>query len=93
MSQAKQDILRTLPKMDHLITSDSAILLDKKFGQNSTRDSIRQELDATRNTILLGDKIAFDEGVFWKFVGRRLDSIHSMSLKRVINATGIYKVK
>lgn len=83
------DTLRTLPKMDHLITADVAVLLCSEYPSDTVTEAIRDSLEAVRQSILAEETDAFDEHAFWESVSLRLNSLHTMSLKRVINATGI----
>lgn len=89
MSESKQDILRTLPKTDHLIGGEQAKLLCTQFGSETTHEAIRGELEGVRQAILAEKAEGFAEDAFWESVSAHLGGLHGMSLKRVINATGI----
>lgn len=89
MSESKQDILRTLPKVDMLLASENAQSLRNLYAADLVGDCVRSVLQLFRQLTLKGGMRSFDIEEFWSDVSGRLESIHESSLKRVINATGI----
>jgi len=91
---SKQRILSSLPKVDDILKYDAISKMEYSFPRVMIVDSIREEIDSLRNTILRFDedklkdfKINIDD-----LVTKIINSIkkkNKMKLHKVINATGV----
>lgn len=89
MTNSMNDRLRGLPKMDGLIASEPAALLSVQYGEVSVLNAIREILNGVRTDIQVGAIAEFPADSFWTSVEDALRAMHGMSLRRVVNATGI----
>ncbi|MCL1809245.1 MAG: L-seryl-tRNA(Sec) selenium transferase [Clostridiales bacterium] len=89
---SKSDLLRLIPKVDDLINNEKITEAAQSMCRQVVLESIREQVDETRKKILLMEESETAE----LDVGRLVDEIiaralgkNEMSLKRVINATGV----
>lgn len=91
MNPAQTALLRQLPKVQKLVDSPAAQELAKAHSRPRVVEAIREWLDNAREEILSDgtESIAFSEDTLFDEVRARLEEGEQMSLRRVINATGI----
>lgn len=84
-----QRLLRSLPKTDELLKRDDLSSLEASTPRNVILESVRDSIESVRRGILAGEPVAFDgDSIAADAIGRAASRMR-MSLRPVINATGI----
>lgn len=82
------DTLRQLPSVDTLLKIEATELLVQTFGRATVVDGLRSALDAARAEIMAGGALPTDERLIHD-AGKQLQARFRLSLRPVINATGV----
>jgi L-seryl-tRNA(Ser) seleniumtransferase len=77
-----------IPSVEKLLQSDEARTLSSQFGRPLLLSEIRDELEILRVEISKGKKVPAINRILER-VRERLESINTLSIKPVINATGV----
>lgn len=90
----KRDLLSSLPKIDELLSRDEIQELMDKFPRITIVESIRKQVNKLRKKILNTDEVELkdfniDINYLIKDILFEVNEVNEMSLKRVINATGV----
>ncbi len=80
--------LRNLPSVDKVLNDKRFSGVAKNYPHDLVVSVIRQQLEQERQSILAGNSRASLEGIITATIGR-LESIFALSLRRVINASGV----
>lgn len=80
--------LRQLPSVDRILNTPRASRWLSRYGRRLTLDAIRMVLDEYRSGLPLPDPAEIQEAVFNRVEGH-LSSWATLSLRKVINATGV----
>ncbi|MCH7910575.1 MAG: hypothetical protein IIB38_13290 [Candidatus Hydrogenedentes bacterium] len=91
MNEAQREQLKQLPQVQRLLESDRTAALTRRYSRDSVVNMLRQCLDDTRREITAGqlNGVSFSDSTFFDRVEEALKQDRAMSLRRVINATGI----
>ena len=91
MNEVQREQLKQLPQVQRLLESDRTAALTRRYSRDSVVDMLRQCLDELRRDITAGhlNGFSFSEDSFFDRVEGALKQDRAMSLRRVINATGI----
>jgi L-seryl-tRNA(Ser) seleniumtransferase len=79
---------RKLPSVDQLLSHDSVSRLLASYPREFVTDLIRKQLDEVRKSIVAGNKCPSADEIA-EAVVKRLENYASISLRPVINATGV----
>lgn len=82
-------MLRALPAVDALLSTDAAAHLAGQYGRQATVDALRTALDTTRARILAGDSASSDAASILQEAAAALARRFRPTLQPVINATGV----
>ena len=91
----KNEILRQLPKVDHLLQKPETVELCRLYGKDRILGILREELDNLRNELLAGkaaehtQQTEFFTSRLLRQTVERTKSLEEPSYRRVFNATGI----
>lgn len=89
MDEARQQLLRQLPDVDHLLQRPVLLAWQERKSRQAVRDAVRTVLDERRQAILAGQwDQPFSGDAFDQAVVSRLQEAETGHLRRVINATG-----
>lgn len=89
MDETRQQLLRQLPDVDHLLQRPALQIWQERKSRQAVRNAVRAELDKRRQAILTGQwDQPFSGEVFDQAVVSRLQAEGRGHLRRVINATG-----
>lgn len=89
MDETRQQLLRQLPDVDHLLQRPALQIWQERKSRQAVRNAVRAELDKRRHAILTGQwDQPFSGEVFDQAVVSRLQAEGRGHLRRVINATG-----
>ena len=86
----KEQLLRSLPKVDELLRDPALTELCMEYGQKAVTQAVRAEVDALRREILTGacDRLP-DRDALCQAIAHRVQRDGLPSFREVINATGI----
>ena len=84
-----QEQLKSLPKMDALLSSDAADTWLAQVSRSRLTNALRQTLAEQREAIRSGALSNYDASQLWSRVASRISASQQRSLRRVINGTGI----
>ena len=89
MDKGRQQLLRQLPDVDHLLQRPVLLAWQDRKSRQAVRDAVRAILDERRQSILAGKwDQPFSGDEFDQAVVQRLQMAERGHLRRVINATG-----
>lgn len=89
---ARQDLFRRIPSVEHILSRPDVAALDESFGRNAVTDAVRDVVAELRQTIDRGvDASALGEAIdaITETVAAKLTSEIRASLTSAINATGV----
>lgn len=89
MMTNKQNLLRQLPSVDLLLSSDIALNWQSLYGRNAVIEQIRASLDETRQQILNETLQTVDENYILQHISNAIEIAFMPTLRPVINATGV----
>jgi L-seryl-tRNA(Ser) seleniumtransferase len=87
--ETRQAGLRKLPAVGDLLASEPGRHLEQRFGRAAALRAAREAIDDVRQAVLAGRAEAPDEQHLWQRVHAAAERNAKMSLRPVINATGI----
>ncbi|RMD58712.1 MAG: L-seryl-tRNA(Sec) selenium transferase, partial [Nitrospirae bacterium] len=89
MVDKKNELLRLIPSVDEVLKSQRVAELLRKYSRNLVVRSIRECLQSRREDIISGKPYDLSIDGISLSVERRIEKLHRLSLRGVINATGI----
>jgi L-seryl-tRNA(Ser) seleniumtransferase len=83
------DLLRRLPAVDTLLTTEAGRSLIARFGRRAAVEAVRAVLDSARNRIQAGEDTVHEIGALLVQADEQLTRAFQPTLRPVINATGV----
>ncbi len=87
--EEKQNYLRNLPSIDHLLQMGPTQKLLAVYGRSLTTEALRHTLDQTRQTILNQNGVPVHDEDFIQSAQAWLETILAPTIQPVINGTGV----